>query len=80
MTKYDANVFCMVMPQLQHIYNNTVILQQGSSSKVTNAQASIKSASVKLALTPEPVKRCKEDDKNLAAIRSSSDQKSKADE
>ena len=80
MTKNDANVFCMVMPQLQQIFDNAMLVRKGSSSKVTNAQASLKSASVKLALTPEPVKRCKEDDKNLAATRSSSDQKSKADE
>ena len=80
MTKNDATVFRMVMPQLQQIFDNAMLVRKGSSAKVTKAQATLKSASVKLALTPEPVKRCKEDDKNLAAIGKSSNQKPKADE
>ena len=80
MTKNNSNVFCIVMPQLQQIFDNAMLVRKSLSAKVTNAQASLKSASVKLALTPEPVKRSKEDDKNLACIRSSSDMKSQADD
>lgn len=69
LVKANAEVYAMVMPQLDQILENATFLHNASSSKkVQNSQAHLKRAGANLPVAPISFKRTNEDDVNGANL------------
>ena len=66
MVKHDAEIFKMIMPQLDQMYQNCVMLRDTKSKKVTEAQSTIAQSRTKAPMAPVTIVRDKEDTINPA--------------
>ena len=66
LAKVDADVFRMVMPQLDQMYQNSMLLRNSKSKTSIAARNVVTQSSSKLPILPESLKRSREDDVNLA--------------
>ena len=64
--KHDAEVFKMVMPQLQQMYQNCMLMRDTKSKKAKAAKMAISDAQTQLPLVPDKIQRDISDDVNLA--------------
>jgi hypothetical protein len=64
--KKDPEVFRMVMPQFQQMYQNSMMMRKTKSSKSHHAKNAVAAAKVHLPVVPESIQRDKSDDVNLA--------------
>jgi len=66
MVKHDAEVFKMVMPQLQQMYQNCMLMRGSKSEKAKAAKMAVYDAQTQLPIVPETIQRDIADDVNLA--------------
>jgi len=66
LAKFDADVFRMVMPQLDQMYQNCMFLRNSKSSTAKAAKNIVAQSTSNLPIAVESLKRTLEDDVNLA--------------
>ena len=65
LAKHDAEVFKMVIPQLNQMYQNCMLMRESKSEKAEAAKMLISAAQTQLPIVPETIQRDIADDKNL---------------
>ena len=66
MAKVDPEVFNMVMPQLQQMYQDCILMRDYKSEKANAAKKSIAEAQNQLPIVPDTIQRGIADDDNQA--------------
>ena len=74
--KESADVYKMVMPQLNKILENAVYLKRSSSSKIQESKDTVKQSGRRLPVAPEAARRTKADDINRANLGAKQSSKS----
>ena len=66
LAKVDADVFRMVMPQLDQMYQNCMLVRNSKSKTTKAAKKVVAHSTSNLPILPESLKRTREDNVNLA--------------
>jgi len=77
MAKKDPEVYRMVMPQIETMYTNCLLMQNCKSSKAKAAQKTVGKAGEKVPIVPDALRKDHSDEVNLANYASKKKKKKK---
>lgn len=66
MAKEDPELYKMVFPQLEQIYQNCITVKSCKSGKAASAQDTVRKTKTRLPIMPDPARRTSSDDVNRA--------------